>query len=160
MKANPVLWIVCALPASAVIAGLSTLGIALREADRPLPSAYHWEGSSLDGDFERLRAAALQGVGAELRLQDRECQVVVSRAPADAASLSLLLTNSSDADLDRAVRLVRQSAGHYRSRCDALPAGRWRISLDDGATWALRAEVEGSLERQELRARNPDGPPA
>ena len=41
---------------AAVIASLATLAIALRDADRPLPAAYHWEGEHLDRDFALARA--------------------------------------------------------------------------------------------------------
>ena len=41
LRSNPVFWITLALPAAAVLAGLSTLAIALHNADRPLPTAYH-----------------------------------------------------------------------------------------------------------------------
>ena len=66
MRANPVLWFVWALLGATVIAGLTTLAIALREADRELPASYHWEGELLDRDFARMRTAASHGIEAHL----------------------------------------------------------------------------------------------
>ena len=155
---NPVLWIVCLLPASAVVAGLTTLGIALREADRPLPQAYHWEGVNLDRDFATARAAAARHIAVEFGARNGECTAVVSGEAGDAPALTLMLTNSNDPDLDLTLRLVRTAAGDYRSACAAIPQGHWRIAIqDEAATWSLRAELDGGMARQILRARSPEG---
>jgi len=160
LRSNPVFWIMLALPASAVIAGLTTLGIALHSADRPLPAAYHWEGARLDEDFARARAAAVAGVAVtfEATPASHRCVATVSNAPRDTAALYLQLTHGSSADFDRTLRLPRISAGRYSGNCADFPAGRWRIDIeDDTHSWSLRGSAEGPLRRVTLRARDPDG---
>ena len=159
MRANPVLWFVWLLLGSTVIAGLTTLAIALRGADRELPASYHWEGELLDRDFALMRNAAAHGV--EIRLSvgvEGQCAASLRAAPNDPAALNLLFVNSNDVGLDQAVRLTRQSAGLYRGNCQPLPEGRWRIALeDDAGTWAIRSQQQGALDGLVLRARNPAG---
>ena len=72
-------------------------------------------------------------------------------------SLRLLLTHAVDATLDRQVLLRRTSASEFRAACPSLPAGKWRIAVDDDlAGWSLRGRVDGVIAI-ELRARDPGG---
>jgi len=156
---NPVFWIMWLLPGLAVIAGLTTLGIALEHGDRALPEDYHWEGSRLDADFSRARTAAAMGIEVTLDIRGGACRARLRNLPGDPAAINLLLTSGSDAGLDRRVRLPRIDAGDYRAACAPLPPGKWRIALDDDSMkWALRGVADGHFESLDLRARNPDGP--
>jgi uncharacterized protein len=159
-RANPVFWIMLLLPASSVVAGLTTLAIALRSGDPPLPAAYHWEGEHLERDFELARNAAAHGIEVSFTadLIAAECHATVRSAPDDAATLNLLLANSADAGLDRVLLLRRVAPGEYRSGCAPIPPGHWRVVLDDATgQWSIRARAVGSLDKLELRARNPAG---
>jgi len=157
-RSNPVFWIMCLLPAAAVVGGLATLWIAMRSADRPLPLSYHWEGAHLDQDFAQQRLAASRGIEVDIATAAGECTATLRHAPDDPVSLTLTLTHSSDASLDRVVLLRRLQPGLYRGICTPLPAGRWRVALEDAAgTWAIRTQFDGSQQRLVLRARAPDG---
>src|SRR3982750_2929065 len=148
----------CLLPAAAVVAGLTTLWIALRSADRPLPVSYHWEGEHLDQDFAQQRLAAAHGIEVEVATAGGECSATLRHAPDDPPSLTLTFTHSSDAGLDRVVLLRRLQPGQYRGACAPLPAGRWRVALEDAAgAWAIRAQFDGSQELLVLRAHAPEG---
>jgi len=158
LRANPVLWFVWLLLGSTVIAGLSTLVIALRGADRELPASYHWEGELLDRDFALMRNAAVHGVELRLVLNEGQCAASLHAAPNDPAALNLLFVNSNDVRLDQAVRLTRQAPGLYRGSCQPLPDGRWRIALeDDAGTWAIRSQQQGALDSLVMRGRDPAG---
>lgn len=157
LRNNPVFWIMWLLPASAVVAGLTTLAIAVRDADRALPASYHWEGERLDADFERLRAAAAQRLAVTLHIpaQRGEC-VALLEAPRPPAALDLLVTSGTDASRDRRVRLTRAPSGEYRGACEPLPPGRWRADLGDEArSWSIRGRFDTPTARVELRARDP-----
>ena len=159
LRSNPVLWFVWLLLGGTVIAGLATLAIALHGADRPLPEAFHWEGPHLDRDFERVRNAATHGVVVSFTTVQGECRASVASAPNDPPALSVLFAHGSDAGLDRMVYLHRVAPGDYRAACPPIPAGRWRLALEDSTgTWALREQLDGSVEQLTLRARNPEGP--
>ncbi len=158
LRRNPVFWIMIAIPALTVVAGLSTLGIALRHADPPLPAAYHAEGEQLDRDFAQQRLAAAHGTQVTLTANaaDGQCRARVSAAPDDAATLTLLFSSVSDPELDRVVLLKRVDGGDYRGECTPIPPGRWRVSLE-GGRWSIRTQLKGSVDHLTLRARDPDG---
>jgi uncharacterized protein len=155
-RSNPVFWIMWLLPAAAVVAGLATLVIALRNADRALPTSYHWEGEHLDQDFARQRLAASHGIEVDVASGGGECAATLRHAPDDPVSLTLTFTHSSDAGLDRVVLLRRVQPGQYRGTCAPLPPGRWHVALEDEAgAWAIRARFDGGKEWLVLRARDP-----
>jgi uncharacterized protein len=159
-RANPVFWIMWLLPASAVVAGLATLVIALRSADRPLPANYHWEGERLDRDFALASNAALHGIEVtfERNAGSGECSAILRNAPDDPAALNILFASGTDAGLDRVILLRRSELGKYRGACAPLAAGRWRVALEDSAgAWAIRTQVNGTPAPLELRARHPGG---
>ena len=160
MRANPVLWFVWLLLGSTVIAGLSTLAIALREADRELPASYHWEGENLERDFALQRNAAAHGIEVSLAVDAArgQCSARVKSAPNDPSALNLLLVNATDVNLDQAVRLTKTAPGVYGGACLPPAEGRWRIALeDDPVSWAIRAQLTGHVDGVALRARKPQG---
>jgi len=155
-RANPVFWLMWALPGAAVLAGFATLAIAMHGADRALPEAYHWEGERLDADFARQRAAVRLGVRVTFAAAQGRCVAHVVNA--DPATLDVLLTHGIDAGLDRALKLAREGPGEYATDCLVPPAGRWRLSIDEPAgAWSVRGAIDGDLSRVELRARDPGG---
>jgi hypothetical protein len=158
LRANPVFWLMWALPGAAVVAGLTTLTIAVRSADRPLPEAYHWEGERLEADFARELAAVTLGVRVTLEITGGRCVAHLESSGGDPSALDVLLTHGSDASYDRALRLPRVAPGEYAGACASPPAGRWWVSIDDASgTWSLRDAFDGSLTRIEMRARDPAG---
>jgi hypothetical protein len=155
---NPVFWLMWLLPGSAVLAGFTTLAIALKDADRALPAEYHWEGERLDADFARARAAAGLGIEVTLDIRDGQCLASLRNLPTRPKAINLLLTHGSDASLDRRVRLPLRAAGEYRVACAPLESGKWRVAVDDdSARWAVRANADGPLTNLLLRARDPVG---
>jgi hypothetical protein len=155
IRNNPVFWLMWAIPAFAVLAGTGMVAVAMKSADRALPEIYHWEGTRLDADFERSRAAARLGLQGQLTIAGGECQLTLRGT--DANSLSLDLTNGNDAHLDRTLTLVRGADGDWHGACAPLARGKWRLALRDSAnSWAIRMQVDAT-ERIELRARSPDG---
>jgi hypothetical protein len=155
---NPVFWLMWAIPAAAVFAGSSMVVVAMHDADRALPGIYHWEGELLEADFERARLAARLGLRADLVVEGGHCVLTLTPAPLQTEELQMRLTNAGDLHLDRAVSLVRQQPGRYRADCQPLQRGRWRVALQNAAnTWALRAQLDDSLTRVAIVARDPEG---
>jgi hypothetical protein len=56
--------------------------------------------------------------------------------------------------------LRRMSEGEYGAPCAPIPAGRWRVSLEDAeGKWSIRTQISGTPGHLQLRALNPEGPP-
>ncbi len=156
---NPVFWLMWAIPGFAVLAGFSMVAIALRDADRALPAIYHWEGESLDVDFERAKLAARLGLAADLAVEGGQCTLTISPVPVSNDAVQLRLTSGSDARLDRSMPLAPAARpGQYAGACEPLQRGRWRVAIQDAAgTWYLRGQLDDAQTRVALVARSPEG---
>jgi len=160
VRKNPVFWLMWLLPGAAVVASFVTLAIALQDADRALPALYHWEGERLDADFERARNAARHNMRATLAFAGGKepCTAMVIPALGGPPSITINFTSTSDSSLDRTLTMQREQAGMYRVACEALPRGRWFVTLQDAAgAWALRGSLNDKAQVAVLQARDPAG---
>ncbi len=143
--ANPVLWLVIALPLLAVAASLASLALAVSRGDPELPKDYHWEGVGLERDQQRLALAAQLGIGATIRYEPATGRCAVTLRGAAPEALRLALVHPVDPGADRRLTLAREGDS-YRGACAALPAAHWRLELsDDQERWLLRGRTRGAL---------------
>jgi len=144
LRANPVLWLVIALPLLAVVASFGSLAVAVTRGDRELPTSYHWEGNALDRDDAARAAAAALGLHATLRVDAASQRCLVSLQGAAPPALRLDLTHPTDQAADR--HLLLQRAGDlYSAPCAGLSAAHWWLQLaDPQGKWLLRARVDPS----------------
>jgi uncharacterized protein len=143
-RANPVLWLVIALPALAVVASLSSFALAALHGDRELPASYHWEGGALDRDDTRRAAAAALGLRAELRIDTATQRCRVTLRGATPAALQLELTHPTDPRLDQRAQL-RGTGGDYAGYCAPLPPAHWWVQLaDEQGHWLLRGRADAA----------------
>ncbi|HTP38971.1 MAG TPA: FixH family protein [Steroidobacteraceae bacterium] len=162
--ANPVFWLAWGLPAVAVVASFTSLGLVLAHPDGELPEQYHSEGLQVDRDFTLgQRAVALQVV-AELRMrtQPDRCELALRlQAPAP-PTLSLRLAHATLPALDQQLVLQRLAsqpaqpggATWYGAACRPAIAAHWHLELTDTTNgWALRQQVRGPLEDVTMDAR-------
>ena len=152
--ANPVLWMVIALPLLAVAASLVSLALAVDSGDAELPKDYHWEGAALDSDQQRLALAASAGIGATISYQADTRRCTVALHGAAPAQLRLALVHPTDPRADRRLTLARAGGGargvadaSYETDCAGLPAAHWWLEVaDDAGRWLLRGRSSGRLQ--------------
>ena len=146
-------WFLISLPATAVIAGISTVFIAAYDPDGLVVSDYYRQGLAINQNRERQRAAEKLGLAGRLALtlddQGRAGMAKLNISNADGARL---------ADFDEVtLRLVHPTRAHkdinaplYKDMTGALSGpimqpggdGRWRVVVEppDGA-WRLTGEL-------------------
>lgn len=135
-------WFLILLPATAVVASLSTLYIASTGADDLVVDDYYKDGLAINRQLEKQQEARARGISAQLALRGDNLTVTVS-GPVTGRSLSLTLSHPMEADRDFSVNLVRSSAEQFRARLPALPASGWHWILRPGAEddWRLDGEL-------------------
>jgi hypothetical protein len=146
-------WFLIALPASAVIASLYTVSLAVRTTDSLVVSS----DDGMDVVAERhLAAEALAtelGLGARLEIDPMSGAIVATvttEAQVDwPKTLDLLLSHPAFAGRDREITLTTSRpddagnptwSGHFVS----VPEGRWYVVLADGDTWRLNGTWSGA----------------
>jgi hypothetical protein len=122
-------WIIMAGPAAVVVAGAATIWIAFATADGLVAEDYYKQGLGINKVIAREEAARTLGVSAEL-LFSKERVAVKLKGEAPPA-LFAHLAHGTRAGHDLRLRLPRTSAGLYEAELPPLPAGRWRIAIED-----------------------------
>lgn len=131
-------WVLIGLPASAVIASLITVWIALDNPDPLVHDDYYRAGLAIQKDLSRLeRARALQ-VRGQLRMQADGLSIELHGASPSHVELRWL--HPTDQSADRTLQVHAQSPGQYRLTMPPLPPGRWQVRVD-ADDWRLGARL-------------------
>lgn len=137
-------WFIMALPASAVVAGLTTVWIAVVNQDSVVRDDWYKDGKSINQSFARDEAAVALGMRARFTLDDMTGDVAVTLAhERDVAlpdTLALALSHPTQAAADQTLILRRDAAGTYRGQLARALAGRFYLELgsDDWRLTGLR----------------------
>ncbi len=138
-------WFLIALPASVVIAGLSTVYIANRHADDLVVDDYYKEGLAINRQIEKKQRASELQLSASIQFDINSVTAQVSGSIED-ATLLLSLSHPLEADRDFTVSLSRVAPGLYRGALTRSVAPRWHWTLEslDEDQWRLDGAVRPS----------------
>ena len=138
-------WFLIMLPASVVVAGLSTLYIANRHSDDLVVDEYYKDGLAINRQLEKKQRASAQGISASLQFDSGSVSVRLD-GPVNSEELVLLLSHPLEADRDFTVTLDKASVGLYTGILEAPVAARWHWTLEaqDGAGWRLDGVVQAA----------------
>jgi uncharacterized protein len=137
-------WFIIALPASAVVAGLTTLYIATINRDTLVEDDYYKEGLAINEDLARAQRATELGITAELTYDARTGDVVLATTgvPDETRQLTLRFVHPTLAERDVSALVVRAADGRYRTQLSPLGPANWHVQLQpDGAEWRLEARL-------------------
>ena len=132
-------WLLMSGPAAVLVAGAVTTWIAFHTADGLVVEDYYKQGLAINKVLGREEAAQRLGIAASIVLEPRRLEVRLSGAQPDVIFAHLAHATRSGHDLR--LRLARSPAGLYEAALPPLPAGRWRIVLEDPArSWRVTGE--------------------
>lgn len=131
------------LPATAVIAGIATIWIAIESDDGLVVDDYYKQGLAIQITLDRAREAGRLGLSADLRFDSETLALGLSSsngAPLPEA-LFVTLTHPTQGGMDQSLSLVGQG-GTYTAALKPLPMGRWNILLEDESrSWRLTGTI-------------------
>jgi hypothetical protein len=136
-------WFIVLLLGSTVVAGISTVFIAVRGADSLVADDYYREGKAINRTLAADREAAIREAHARVRSSDPATvtlEIVGDLPP----SLALELSHVTRSERDLRVELEHLGEGNYRAS-GALPDGVFYLTLrpsGDASSWRLRRRVE------------------
>ncbi len=138
---EPWMWLVVGIPMATVIAGLSTVWIALHQADSPVVSDYYRQGLAVNERIESRRQAQKLGITAVIVFSEGRTQMRL-HAPVQPNSIDMLLAHPTDKMRDHKMTL------HYDAQSQLFvgPAikatGRYYAQITaPGKDWLLSQEV-------------------
>jgi hypothetical protein len=133
-------WILMAGPAAVLLAGAVTTWIAFASADGVVAGDYYKRGLAINQDLQREKRAQQRAIEADVTLGSGRIRVRLSGAAPEA--LFGHLVHATRAGHDQRLRLAQVAPGLYETEMPALPAGRWRIVLEDPRReWRLVREA-------------------
>ena len=136
-------WFLITLPASVVVAGLSTWYIADRHADDLVVDDYYKNGLAINRQLEKKQRAADQHISAQLTFNGGAVSARVD-GPVTADELQLLMSHPLEADRDFPVKLAMIAPGIYQAPlpADVAPRWHWTLSLEQVDGWRLDGIIE------------------
>lgn len=127
---EPMVWLIIALPLTAVLAGLVTLWIAARNADSLVADDYYKQGMAIHQTLERESRAAALGLVAQLQVEDGTLRIRLSgRLDAYPDQLELTLVHPSHQAQDLTLVVPATAPGEYRVALPPMSAGQRRVIL-------------------------------
>ena len=137
-------WFLMALPASAVIAGISTVIIATMNKDNLVVDNYYKQGLAINQTLTQQQVAKELGLLANVALDaSGKIQLMISSAqPINDPVLKLSLVHATLAELDRVVFLQKESSNSYSGVIKDFSTGKWHFILEPvNAQWRIEANV-------------------
>lgn len=149
-------WILMAGPAAVIVAGAVTAWLAFASADGLVADDYYKRGLGINQVLEKERVAVAAGISASVERDAGRIRVRLQGAAPQA--LFVQLVHATRAGYDQRLRLAPLGGGVYEAELPPLPAGRWRIILDDPrGEWRLTPTLTLPLAKGEGRGRSEEG---
>jgi uncharacterized protein len=141
---NPMVWMVIALPATAVVAGLLTVYIAVANQDSLVVDDYYKEGQAINQELSRDRKSTELGLAALVDVNAETGEVLVSLSSegsfAPTTELTFKLIHRTLSGEDQTTTLSRlEDKPNYRGYIKPpIIEGRWTIQIISDQSWRLR----------------------
>jgi len=124
-------WILMAGPAATIAAGAVTIWLAVSTSDGLVADDYYKRGLAINQEIRRDQAALERGITVTIERRDGALRVRLAGRGAAPEALFAQLAHATRAGHDQRLRLARVAPGLYEAELPALPAGRWRLVLED-----------------------------
>lgn len=139
---EPMVWLLIALPLSAVIGSGVTVWLAASNADTLVLEEHVKEGFAVRQVADRDRKAAELGAGATIKAAPGMLTLhLEGRFPAAPKNLILTLAHPSDPAQDMVLLLAPGDGGDYTATYAAIPAGKRHLELTPGdKAWRITGQ--------------------
>lgn len=137
---EPMVWLLIAIPLTAVLVGIGIYVIAERTHDGLVLDDYYKKGKEINLTLARDQAALRAGLHADLLLESAAQQVHVTLTARQPERLpdeiTLRWLHATRAGFDRSQTLARTAPGRYRAAFPELAPGHWYVQLE-AQDWRL-----------------------
>jgi len=141
---HPLVWMLIAIPLSAVLGGISMIYLAVTTNDGLVKDDYYKYGKQINLVLERDIEAKRLGLTAKLELNpDTGAVLVTLNANANElpASLSFSMLHATRSGHDKDIKLVRTPGQGYHGLISSLIPGKWYLELGT-KEWRLSTELQ------------------
>ena len=132
-KNEPYVWMIIAIPLSAVIVGFIMLALAIESDTGLVIDDYYKRGKEINRVLARDNLARSMGLKAGLKLDPVLGQMQVTLESIDTTlpveEISISFFHATRQGLDQTRLLHRIEGNHYRAGLTELPPGRWDVQI-------------------------------
>lgn len=122
-------WVLIALPATAVVAGIYTYTLAASGSSGLVKDDYYKEGKAINRSLERGKMAASMGLQANMALHGGNVRLLLDESKVPPRQpLVLNLYHATLPGRDQSVTLTNAGAG-WAGQIEPLSAGKWYVHL-------------------------------
>lgn len=142
---QPLVWMVIAFPATAVVVGISLLTLSLNIDLGLVSDDYYKRGKAINVDLSKDRRASELGFRGVISYESTSSTVTVTLASATGSELpediSVDIMHATRGGMDVNIQLNSEQPGLYRHNLQrGLPAGPWEIRLS-AADWRIHGRI-------------------
>jgi hypothetical protein len=141
---EPWVWLLIALPLSAVIGGMITLWLAVTTSDGLVVDDYYERGKEINLDLARDKAALSRGASATITL-DMPANAIDIRLGTIAGGwpdhIRFSLLHPTRAGHDVVIDMLHAGSGDYRGTLPAPTAGHWYVQIE-ADDWRLSGTLQ------------------
>jgi len=126
---EPWAWLVFILPASAVVAGITTYIIANSNPDPLVVGDYYKKGKAINLEISKVKHAQKLGMRFALKQSGNELIVKPTGIDKEFPVLNLNFYHPTLAERDFYLALTADGNGHFRHIFDESVKGKWRLTI-------------------------------
>jgi hypothetical protein len=144
---QPWVWLLIALPATAVIGGMVTLYLAISTSDGLVVDDYYTRGKAINRDLARDRAAQTHGLEARFDIDipgNRVTLTLRSQGYLPPREMKLSILHPTQPHHDQHVLLKQVGEGQYAAGINELGRGKWYVQLE-ADDWRLSGRMQMPL---------------
>ena len=136
-------WLVISLPASAIVAGIITIWIAISTSDGLVADDYYKQGLAINQTLARDEQARRLGLAAEVSFSLGQVTVSLSASEGSLPeSVNLSLIHPTRGGEDQVISLEKGAEAYVGKFAD-MSAARWTIQIEDPARkWRMSGSAD------------------
>jgi hypothetical protein len=141
---EPWVWLMIALPMSAVVGGIITIYLAVSTSDGLVVDDYYKRGKAINLDLARDQAAVRHQLRADIDIDLRENRVRLLLKSSDAVlpdALTFSLLHPTQPGHDQVIVLRHTGDGVYSGSVDELVRSNWHLQLE-ADDWRLSGRMQ------------------
>ncbi|GHF90897.1 FixH family protein [Thalassotalea marina] len=126
---EPWAWLVFFLPLSAVIAGITTLFIALSDPDDLVVGDYYKKGKAINLEITKIKQAQKLGISFGLKFVDGELVIKPTGIEKKFPLLNVNFYHPTLEEKDFYLALTQDGSGNFRHTIEQNVDGKWRMTI-------------------------------
>lgn len=130
---EPLVWLIIAIPLSAVLAGITMLGLAISSYDGLVADDYYVRGMEINRQLGRDRRAAETGLAADIDIDYQTSELNIALSATSHRKMPEIIEvqflHPVRSGLDHKLELFRNVDGRFHGKLPELIPGRWIVQV-------------------------------